>query len=92
MKLGICFVIDLGLLCPFVVLLILGPLVFVGADGESANSSNGMAKCTVTVTVTTCVNVLSLIGLSCALLGFLCLFILIAAHFYVYCHNIFFYQ
>ena len=84
MKIEICFVINLGLLCPFVFLLILGPLVFVGVDGESANSSDGMARCMVAVTMTTCVNGLSLIGLSYALLGLLCLFILIAAYFCVY--------
>lgn len=84
MELGICFVINLGPLCTFVFLLILGPLIFVGADCESTNSSNGMAKCTMAVAVTTCVNVSSLIGLSCALLGLLCPFVLIAACFYVY--------
>lgn len=77
------------LLC--ICVFVLGPLVFVGANGDSADSSDGMARCPVAVTVTTCVNRLSLIGSSCALLGsscalleLLCPFSIIAAYFYVY--------
>lgn len=76
----LCFYLWLLCICIFV----LEPLVFVGAEGESADLRYGMARCMVAVTMTTCVNGLSLIGLSYALLGLLCLFILIAAYFCVY--------
>lgn len=73
-----CFYFWLLCICIFV----LEPLVFVGAEGESADLRYEMARCTVAVTVTTCVNGLSLIGLSYALLGLLCPFVLIATYFY----------
>ena len=62
----------------------MNPLVFVGAEGKSIDLSDEIAKCMVTMVVTTCINGLSLIGLSCALFRLLCPFGLITVCFYVY--------
>lgn len=70
MKLGICFVINLGLLCICVFVFVLWPLFFVGADGIYVDPSIGMVSYTVAVMVTNSVNPLSLIQFSSAMLGF----------------------
>ena len=50
---------------------VLEPLVFVGADGKFIDPSNGMARCTMVVAMTTYVNGLSLIKSLGALLRLL---------------------
>lgn len=61
MKLGICFVFNFGV--ALYVYFVLEPLVFVGADGKFIDPSDGMARCTMVVAMTTCINGLSLIKL-----------------------------